>query len=249
MEFVEVLRIRRALLWHVGIIGAIVLLVISVGGHNASVDINGSTRLMSGMHLPLSFLAVFATFVGAIFASSAGTSLNRENATRELSWTTPLARTLLALRFMLIDMCGIAIAFAAAVLAVVIVLLRMHIVPFADAEAVPELVLGLGIGMMWYALIQAITCTLPQGARALSGAMWPIAFMVGALTHVPGATGALARAVNVLDPLSYVSAASPVAAQAYAVPPMPAETRALLVWGFTVAFLAVAAAIWPKAEA
>ena len=248
MEYVEFLRIRRSLLWHVGIVAAIALFIIAVGGREASVDINGSTQLVSGMRVPVSVLAVAGAFFGAIFASSAGTSLNRENGTRELSWTKPVSRTVLAVRFILIDLCGIAIVFAATIVAIVVVLLRMHIQPFADPGAVPELALGLGIGTMWYALIQAITCTLPQGARALGGLMWPIAFAVGALTHVPGVTGALARAANVFNPLSYMSNAASSGSHPYAAPPMPPETRALFVWGFTVVMLAVAAALWPKAE-
>lgn len=247
MEYVEFLRIRSSLLWHVGIIAVIALFIMSFGSYDMSIDVNGSKQLMGGTGVSWGSLATIASFFSAIFASSAGTSLNRENPTREISWTKPLPRTILALRFVLIDLCGVAIAYAAALAAVVTVVRHMHIAAYFDAESGIQLVLGLGIGVMWYALIQVISCTLPPGARALGGVMWPVALGVGGLTQVPGITGALARLVNVLNPLSYLSNTSS-GNHVFFAPETSPDMRALIVWGFSAVFLAIAVAIWPKAE-
>jgi hypothetical protein len=248
MERVEFLRMRQALLWHIGILAAIAFLIAMLGGNGTSVNINGSTKFISGMGVPLGALTTIAAFFGAIFASSAGTSLNRENATRDISWTKPISRTALAVRIVAIDLAAVAIAYAAALAAIVAVLTHLHITPFIDAEAVPQLVLGLGIGMMWYAVIQAVSCTLPPGARALAGVMWPIAFTLGLATQVPGVIGEFARIINVVNPLSYLSNTSS-GSHVYAAAAMPANERAAMVWCFTAAFCAVAVVIWPRKEA
>ena len=247
MEYVEFLRIRTSLLWHIGIVAVIALVIAMLGGHDTTVNVNGSTQLMSGTQVPFDTLATIAAFFGAIFASSAGTSLNRENATRDISWTKPLSRSVLAVRIVAIDVAGIAIAYVAALAAIVAVLMHMHIAPFIDAGSATQLALGLGIGMMWYALIQAVSCTLPPGARALGGVMWPIAFAVGLFTHVPGAIGAFARIVNVINPLSYMSNTS--SGSHMDVPAATAaDVQAATVWCFTVLFCAIAVMIWPRKE-
>jgi len=247
MEYVEILRMRRSLIRHVGILAAIGSIVLAFGGQHASVDINGTSQLMSGMHVPLGALASIAAFYAAIFASSAGTSLNRENETRELSWTKPLSRSSLAVRFIAIDLVGVAIAYAAAIGVIAAVMTHMNIAPFIGDRAVPQLALGLGVGVMWYALIQVVTCMLPPGGRALSGVMWPVVFATGLFAQVPGVLGAIARALNVINPLSYLNLTS--GAHGLLALGMPVEERALIVWGFTLLFCAISVAVWPKAEA
>jgi hypothetical protein len=246
MEYVEFLRIRTSLAWHVGIAAVIALLIVMLSGHYTTVNVNGSTQPMPGTPVPFDTLATVAAFFGAIFASSAGTSLNRENATRDISWTKPLSRTVLAVRIIAIDLAGIVIAYVAALAAIVAVLMSLHGVPFFDAGAATQLVLGLGVGTMWYALIQAVSCTLPPGARALGGLTWPVAFAVGWFTHIPGAIGAFARIVNVINPLSYMSntSGSPTDVSVATA----ADVQAATVWCFTVLFCVIAVVIWPRKE-
>jgi hypothetical protein len=248
MEYVEFLRIRRSLVWHIGILAVLALGVMALAGHETSVNVNGTTQLMSGMHVPLGILAAIAGFFAAIFASSAGTSFNRESLRREISWTKPLSRTALAIRFVLIDVAGIGVAYAVALAAISAVLMRMQITPFLDETAPLQLALGFGVGAMWYALIQLLTCMLSPSARAISGILWPVAFAVSALTQVPGITGALFRVLDVINPLAYLSN---TAAGAHSAPVLnlPLELRALTVWGFSILFCAIAVAIWPRKEA
>lgn len=252
MEYVEFWRVQRSLLWHAGIVAVIVLVIVTLPQVGAVhvMGPNGSTNFAPGRGVPLGAIATIAAFFAAIYASSVGTSLNRENSTRDLSWTKPLSRTLLALRYLLIDLAGVVIAFAIALAAVAVIATYMHFPPYFDAQAPAELALGAGVGAMWYGLLQVLTCIAPPGARSLAGILWPVALVVGALSQLPGSIGTIMRAIDVLSPLHYMSSTSihgdtnPVQQGA-----MPADERALIVWCFALAFCALAIVLWPRKEA
>ncbi|HEV8022203.1 MAG TPA: hypothetical protein VGP41_13105 [Candidatus Lustribacter sp.] len=252
MEFVEFWRVRRSLLWFAGSVAAIVVLFLMLP-QVGTVHVNGpgvSSSFPPGTGVPLGTLASLAAFFAAIYASIVGTSLNRENSTRELSWTKPLTRTLLALRYVLIDLAGVAIAFAIAVAAGAAIATYMHFPPYVDAEAPVQIVLGIGVGAMWYGLLQVLTCVAPAGARSLGGILWPVAFVVAGLSQVPGSIGAIMRAIDVLNPLHYMSSASSHGTTMSMGPAeLPADERALIAWCFAVAFCAIAIALWPRKEA
>jgi hypothetical protein len=253
MELVEFLRIRKSLLWHVGILAALVLLTFVLGQTgDVKVESDGTTsRIGSGMTLPLSALASIAMFYGAIFASSAGTSLNRENATRELSWTKPLSRTIIALRYVLIDAAAVVLVFALTLLAIAVVLAYHHVTPAIDPGIGTAFALGLGVSLMWYALVQALTFALPPGGRAIGGIMWPVALLCAGLAQVGGPTGVIARAIDVINPLAYMSGVTFASNGAHTntVFQGPMELRAVMVWAFSIAFCAIAVALWPRQEA
>jgi hypothetical protein len=250
MVYVEFLRARKLLTWHLGILAVITLLVSSLG-HDTSISVNGAPTVMAGTPVPLGALAPIAMFFAAIYATSAGTSLNRENLTRDLSWTKPRSRTFVALQFVLVDVAAIALVFALTTLAVLAVLWRLHFIPVAGATLGPDLALGLGVAVMWYALIQVLTCSLGPGARAISGILWPVAFVGLGLSNVPGALGVIARAFDVINPLAYMNGVSGGAGGVHQISlwPLPVETRALVVWLFAALFCAIAVALWPRQEA
>ena len=248
MAYAEFLRTRRSLTWHVGILAALTLLILYFG-NTATINVDGHSPLFPGMPVPLGQLTVVAMFFGAIYASSAGTSLNRENTTRDLSWTKPVPRTVLALQFIAIDVAAIAIVFALSVLAIVAVLLRLQMVPVIDASFVPEAVLALGVCVMWYALIQVLTFGFGPGARAIAGILWPVAFVALGVAHVPGALGAIARTIDIVNPLSYASGMSQEAGRQAAIAAMPVDARLVCVWMFAAIFCAIAIAFWPRKEA
>jgi hypothetical protein len=264
MAYVEFLRIRKALMWHVGIIAVLAIAIASLGDHSAvHIDSpSGRTTLGSGTAIPLGIIAALAAFFAAIFASSAGISFNRESQTRDLSWTKPISRTALAVQFVAIDLGGVIVSFAAAFVAIRLVMLQMHIVPYLDDAFAAELLLGIGIGTMWYALLQVLTCGFGPGARALSGILWPVALVLAGLHSVPGPIGAIARAADVINPLVYLSTSSSGSGVKFAtggdggqsdqlayIAHAPVEFRALLVWFFTLVFISLAIMIWPNKEA
>ena len=130
-------------------------------------------------------------FFGAIYASSAGPSLNRENTTRDLSWTKPVPRTVLALQFILIDVAAIAIVFALAVLAIVAVLLRLQMVPVLDAA------FRSGTGRWrWASCVDVVRADPSPDVRAsrpargaIGGILWPVAFVALGLGEGAGRAG------------------------------------------------------------
>jgi hypothetical protein len=250
MIYVEYLRVRTSLAWHAGILGALLLLILWTN-HDSSVTVNGHQAVTAGVPISIGLLAEIAMFFAAIYASSVGASLNRENSTRDISWTKPISRTLLALQYVLVDLAGVTIAFAIALLAAVAVVIRIGAVPVFDATVVPQVFLGLGVAAMWYALIQVLTFWFGGGARAVGGILWPVALVALGLAKVPGVYGAAARMLDILNPLAYMSGVSVSDSGAHdqSLWTIPAEPRAIVVWMFTALFCAIAITLWRRKEA
>jgi hypothetical protein len=253
MEYVELLRVRRSLIWHAGILAVLVIGIMALGG-NSAIHINGTTgttTIAPGVSVPIGALATVAAFLAAIYASSIGTSLNRESSTRDISWTKPLSRTLLALRFVLIDVVGVLIAFVVALAGAIAVLVYIHVTPVVDGQTPAQLVLAAGVGVMWYALLQLITCGFGSGARAMAGILWPVALVIEGLGELHGSLGAIIRAVDVFNPLAYLNNMSngPSDQAEQFLAQMSFETRDLIVWLLAAVFCALAIAIWPRREA
>jgi hypothetical protein len=250
MAYAEYLRVRKSLAWHAGILGIILLFVLYFA-HGSQVEVNGTTRLMTGMAIALGPLATIGMFFAAIFASSQGASLNRENATRDLSWTKPISRTLLALQFVAIDVAGVLIAFALTMICVVLALLRAGLTPVVDPTFGTELALGAGVAVMWYALIQLLTFGFGPGARSISGILWPIALLALGLAKVDGPIGVAARAIDIVNPLAYMGGVrfDSTGSHSDAISALPLEVRPLVVWLFAALFTAIVVTLWPKKEA
>jgi hypothetical protein len=259
VAYIEFLRIRKSLMWHIGILAlvAIGIMLLGAGHADTEVIVNGSSRsasqMVAGMTVPLSAAAGIAAFFGAIFASTCGTSFNRESMTRDISWTKPISRMMLALQFAIVDIAGVIVAYFAAFAVIVIVLLRYHVAPFFDDAFAVELALGIGIGTMWYGLLQLITCMLGSGARAMAGILWPIAFVLIPLKQLDNGVGVLARILDVINPLAYMSSTQSGSGRGIHVVAsgsgLPSNEKLQLVWLFTVVFTGIAIAIWPKKEA
>lgn len=250
MIYVEYLRVRNSLAWHAGILAVLTLLILSTN-HDSSVTVNGHAAVTNGTSISLGLLAEMAMFFAAIYASSIGASLNRENSTRDISWTKPISRTLLALQYVLVDLAAVTIAFAVALLAVVAIVVRIGAVLAFDASAVPQIVLALGVAAMWYALIQVLTFWFGSGARAVGGILWPVALVALGVAKVPGVYGAVAQAIDIFNPLAYMSGVTVSGNGGHGVSfwTMPTEARAIVVWFFTALFCAIAVTLWRRKEA
>ena len=248
MIYVEYLRVRSSLVWHAGILALLVLVLFF--NHDSTVTVNGHRSITSGLALSLGVLVPIATFFAAIYASSVGASLNRESSTRDISWTKPIPRTVLALQFVLLDLAGVTITFAIAMVAVVIVVMRVGAIPVVDASLVPQVLLGLGVAAMWYALIQVLTFWFGSGARAVGGILWPVALVALGVASIPGVYGAVARTFDVINPLAYISFSGNAASgHGESLWTMPVESRTVIVWLFATVFCAIAVTMWPRKEA
>jgi hypothetical protein len=253
MEYVEFLRVRRTLAWHLGILALLTIAALAFG-HHAAINIEdgtASSRLVSGMSVPLFGLVPIAMLFAAIYASSAGTSLNREFTVRDLAWTKPIGRNALALRYIAVDVAAVAVVYAFSMLAILVALAWFGITPVVAADSFGYVVFGLGVSVMWYALVQIATCLLPPRGLSLAGILWPVALVDIGLCQVGGPTGVVAHALAIVNPLAYMSG---VAFDARgpsdnSIWQQPADERALAVWFFSVLFCALAVTLWPRREA
>ena len=251
MVYIEFLRARRMLTWHVGII-ALLTVVSLIFAHNVPITVNGDTHPFApGTPFPLGPLSTIAMIVAAIYASSAATSLNRENQTRDISWTKPIPRTRIALEFIAVDLAAIVIVFFVTLAAIAVILWRLQLVPALDDAFVSEIVLAVGVSVMWYGLIQVLTCMFGPGARSISGILWPVAFVAMGLYSAPGLLGVAGHILDVINPLAYMSGFSTDATGTHAnsVWQMPSDERAAVTWLFALLFCGIAVALWPRKEA
>jgi hypothetical protein len=250
MALIELLRVRRMLLWHLAILAVITLAVVAFGSR-AIVDTGSGAHPLAGVRLPLGGVVPLAMFFAAIFASSAGAAFNRENATRDISWTKPVSRTVFAVRIVAIDLAAITAMYVLALGALLLMLAALGIGVYADPTLAAVLATGLGVSCMWYALINLLTCMFGPAARAVGGVLWPIALLLLGLAELGGPAGTIVRALDVINPLAYMSGVSgdATALVQTAITPAPVALRPLIVFAFTVLFSAFAISIWPRKEA
>jgi hypothetical protein len=241
MEYVEYLRVRTSLFWVVGI-GAALTALLMMLGRDLTFDVQGASKIATGMTVPLATLVPIAGTCAAIYASVAGGSLNREFLMHDIAWTKPVSRATLALRFVLVDVAAVALVFFLAVLAILAFLAWVRVGVATGPTLVPELALGLGAGVMWYSLLQVLTFWFPPRALSLCGILWPISLTVDGLRRAPGLSGAIARALNVFNPLGYLSNPREFWTASL-------EVRVVAVWFLSVLFCGVAIAFWPRREA
>ncbi len=249
MAYVEYLRARTSLGWHLLILAAIVALGLYFGG--ATFIVNDVHKPFAGTRVPLGALVPIAMFFAAIFASGVGSSLNLENQTRDLSWTKPMSRTLVAIQYQAIDVAAIAIEFTLALLGTVLVLSRLQGVPIVDETFVPQIVLGLGVAVMWFGLVQMLTAWVPRRVPQVGGILWPVSLLLIALAKAPGPLGALSRGIDLFNPLAYMSGVSYHSSTGPedAISTLSLDERLIAVWLLAVVFCAVAVYLWPRREA
>ncbi len=183
MQYVEILRARRALLWYTGVLLALMIVVILsvyAGSHSAIRTGGGS--------VPLSHLIVAAAFGAWIVATIVVPGLSSESAhTTPIVWTRPLSRDRIAWRYIAIDAVAILLGYV-----IVIDVVILGIAAFGglqllavDSSALPAFVLGLGTALMWYALALAVSARFPGRGSMIAGVSWAAFIVLGTLWAAP----------------------------------------------------------------
>jgi hypothetical protein len=252
MELVEFWRARRALVWYLALVvaGGVCTLVFW-GNSHVNVDVN-DREVMLPRAVPLSVLMSVAMFFTAILASWLGLALNRENATRELSWTRPLPRSGLALRYIAIDAAALAIAFAVTV-AMLWFVIGIHLPVVVEPRTPIVVFMASGVIAMWYALVLILSAGVRGHGGAIAGLLWPAALIVlaiGASTR-GGFIHDVAVVLDIFNPFAYLGHIGRSAPDGTPVPllwPLDEGVRAAIVWCFAVAFSAAAVTIWRRRE-
>lgn len=208
--------------------------------------------------IPAGALLLIASFAAALIASIFGLTLSRENDGHlELAWTKPASRDAYALGVIITDVAGIVLA-GIIVLACSVLCLAIEGAGGMIYAASPPMGLLQTVLFCFlfplsvYALTLAATASLRRGA-AFFAIFWPVALILPTLTGVTWMNlGAIARALDVIDPIAYFYAyAAPSAATAAAMLPLPAGVT--LQFGMLTAICAISLvaslAQWRRLEA
>jgi hypothetical protein len=251
MILVETLRLRTWSIWWAAIIATIgIFIVVAVQHVHTVVDVNGSK--IGGADMSLAGLAVIAQFFAMIFATSAGLSLNKEGHTLALTWTKPVARPLIALRIVAVDVVAVVAAYVFAWLVILGVVAGCG-GSITGAPAVSTvLALSLGVALMWYALIAAITSAMPANTGVVVGFLWPGALILASFNvHINATIDTIVRLLNIFNPLAYINGSTSASSDGRAASYWQGapDERALIVWLLACVLVAIAVGLWTRREA
>jgi hypothetical protein len=260
MEIVEYHRVRGTMFWWGGFVLLIVLATL-IFGHTTSITFDApssrSYQVLHGMLVPLAVLAPLGMYLVCGFATPCALALNRESAFRDIAWTKPVARPVIALRHILVDLAGILVAFAIFWVAAEICLARLGFGLGGGDGGAATVVLALGVCFMWYGLLLALTAGFSARAGLLTGLAWPVALVLASLGNkLGGAYGAIVRTINVVNPFAYltgsqstVSGDGPVSGVAVSAWNAPLDVRILIVYALAVVLCAIGTTVWSRREA
>jgi hypothetical protein len=258
MAYFEYLRVRTSFLIFAAVVVVLALFVYLIAAlHSAQIDVGMSRhRLHAPPGLSILFFASFAAWGTAILATVISASLNRQREHLAYTWTRPERREATALSFVAIDVASLLAAF---VLIIAVALACYFAVignrfPIIWKDAVPDLLRAFGFALMWYAIVQAATAWGSFRGGIVAGISWPVfIFLAGLLaSHFPSPWGEVIRAVNVLNPMAYLSGTHVSARTGdvvmHSLLPFDATTRLALMYGIAAIALVVAVLSWRRME-
>ncbi len=248
VAYVEILRLRRALVWYGGV--AVLLLVISTLVSMDRGGGNGNDLVSWGI------LFGVGGYSAMIFGTVIAPSLNKENDGVEMVWTKPIARERIAVSYVLADLIGIVVA---GTIAMAVMIAHMMIVHHqfsfaADPRGASIGILALGVAFMWYGLLQVATCWYSGRAGMVVGLSWGVFAILAGLSHVPpGAFHTLVMLLNVINPLAYLTSinitlSNPAGYVETSVFSFELGTRIVIVWIIAFASMAGAVFAWRRLE-
>ncbi|MBD5606544.1 MAG: hypothetical protein IAI48_15855 [Candidatus Eremiobacteraeota bacterium] len=233
MYYMDFLRVTRALRTYSIVLGCIVILIAisiplsHVTPHGLTVGIGGDSSLgdaRTGLALlhelgkdhsfPIDDFATAAIAFAILFATGLLTSLSRVNESALFAFVKPTSRERSTWVTFGIDAAAIFVAFLIAFV--------LSLVPFAEVGLLGRITFdsavhlpatiafGLGIGLMWYGMVQAATSTLTRGG-AILGISWGVFATMRGLGSIPQGTIPdsfywFIHAFNTINPLVYLQA-------------------------------------------
>jgi hypothetical protein len=203
MYYIEVLRTWRVVRRYLIVLAGLYLLLAVLSAIVPHVGSGGDGRTYSvGGH------AAFVAFICLLFASISGSSLSRHLDHLDFALTKPRARAAFVANVLGIDVLGLSVLFLVTSLAVTaahIALGETHGIVF-DAASWFGIALAFGSVLAWYALVQALSCDRGAAGWAVAG-VWVAALGLQFLSAAPLGPGlhALVVALNVVNPIAYLS--------------------------------------------
>jgi hypothetical protein len=224
----QLLVMRKALLWYAGIIVAIAAIFI--------VNIVMRETLMCGQNSSLSGLLLVSSATAVIFPAIYGVGLG--NASREgarVFWVLPQGRLRSALALICADCLGSIAALAITFVATVVIMYVGIAIQHTDCVVAKDLnaenvAVALGFPLSVYGWT-ALTGMLLRRVAYMGIVFLPVGLLWFSFSHVKNEFGALLRSIAFANPFNMLWPMAP-----------------LQLWGIAIVTLAVAIALWQRAE-
>jgi hypothetical protein len=246
VEYVEMLRARRALIWY----GAILFSLLALGLALAFKDGPPRIQMSHGSNpmIPFPYILAGAAIGPLILAAFLAVGLDAEYKTAAIIWTRPISRLAIALRYIAVDGGALLAAWVLTLVAVFITIFAIGIgkyLTFGD-DVAGAVLLVFGAAVMWYGLVVLVTTLLPGRGAAIAGGSWGYALIVPGLARIPfpPLLHQVIVALNYLNPMAYLSQGS----GARELIAGSGEQHMIATWLIGLAALAIATQIWTKRE-
>ena len=246
MEYVEILRARRILLWYgivlLAIVGLAILAVYSGNGkvHTENGTVNFSSFVKAG------------TFGALVVATFIAPGLSAESATTPIIWTRPVTRESIAWRYIGIDVATIVIGYALLVASSLIVAAAadlLRLVTFTATASLTAFALGMGAAVMWYAMISVVAARLPGRGGMIAGLSWAVFLVTVALTAAPfpPLIHAVFTLLDYLNPMAWLGNMG--SSERHEIIALSAPLRAAGTWGIAAIAIVASVRLWSTREA
>jgi hypothetical protein len=247
VEYVELLRARRALTWYGAILFSMVALGLALAFKNGPPRIHISSN--SHPDLPMEILLAGAAFGPMILAAFMAVGLDAEFKTAAITWTRPVSRLAIALRYVAVDGATLLAAWVLTLVACAIPIVATGLgkyITFGSRDFV-FLALVFGAAVMWYGLVVLLTTLLPGRGGAIAGGSWGYALIVPGLAAIPFPTALhqVMVALNYLNPMAYIGNRS---SESHSIIIGTLPQHAVATWLIGLAAVAIATQLWTRRE-
>ena len=246
MEYVEILRARRALTWYCGILLA-VLVVTVISVYSKHSHMTGSPGTIS-----LSDLLKGCAFGAIVVATCVAPGLNAESGTLAIAWTRPMSRAAIAWRYIAVDALTIVVAYAFAVF-----IALAFLVPFGllgsvvvDRDVPMTILNSVGCSLMWYGLVNVVAARMDGRGGLVAGLSWAVFLVIGGLrvAPFPPLLHGVLTFLNYFNPLTYFQSVSSSHSTTHTVLPLSPDLLTLIAWCFVAVTLVATVRLWSTRE-
>jgi hypothetical protein len=265
MFYKEFLRVRGALVVY-SIVLAILLgiaILITVSSSKVDLSLGGAAQAATVTHAtidngatPWLVLLAIAGFAAAVMATLLGSSLAQENDGHlEVACTKPCSRTAYATGVIAIDLAAIllsmAIALVGAFALFFVIAAKTGAYLITEPDAVANIARFVIFPLAWYAVIAGVSAGMRGKAGVVQGLIWPVAMCMVVLRQIPlgGIWHGVFVALNVINPLIYISYQSKADVQIVGAGPAHVLLSTLILVAFVVAGWFAATTQWRRVEA
>ena len=246
MQYVELLRARRALIWY----GAILFSCVALGLALAFKDGPPRIHVSPSAHpsIPFEFILAGGAIGPLVLAAFLAVGLDAEYKTAAITWTRPISRLAIALRYVAVDGGALLAAWVLTLVAAFIVIFAIGVEKYLsfDNHVASAAMLVIGAAVMWYGLVVLVTTLLPGRGNAIAGGSWGYALIVPGLAQIPfpPLLHQVMVALNYINPMVYIGQGS----GARSLLPGSGDQHAIATWLIGLAAIAIATQLWTKRE-